>query len=142
MKIEVKAKSEAKNSVLLVDQIGIEKWFKLGEKVKMQYVGLGEAEVSIDSENDVVTYLKMNKPSKSGFGYKTTNTQKSFGGNLEKPDEKKFYKTRHLVLENLTGEELRTALDTACDQNWVIATQTHFAEGKWNAVIYYKVKPE
>jgi len=141
MKVTVQEKSEENNSVLLADAIGVSKWFKLADRVKMSYVSLGEAEATVDREGEVVTYLKMEKS--SGFGSKPKgNTQKSFGSKTEKPEEKKFYKTKHLVLEKLSAEELRTALDIASEQNWVIATQTHFVDGKWNAVIYYKVKPE
>jgi len=158
MKVEVKNKSQENNSVLLVDEVGVEKWFPLAERVKMQYVSLGEAEATVDMEKGVVTYLKMDKApfvgkTKPGFVSRPKqDTQKSFRGNFGKPEpsvgsnepepEKKFYKTKHMVFEDLTGEELRVALDAACAKNWVIATQTHFAEGKWNAVIYYKVKPE
>lgn len=148
MKATVKAKSEENNSVLLVDESGAEEWFTLAEHVKMTYVRTGVAEVTVNQEDGLVTFLKMDSPpkkypQKSGFG---KPAQKSFGQNSPKPgeesEERKFYKTKHLVFENLSTEELRTALDLACEQNWVIATQTHFAAGKWAAVVYYKVKPE
>ena len=151
MKATVKQISKENNSVLLVDADGAEQWFNLAEQVKILYVKLGEAEVTVDQEAGEVTYLKMEKaPQKSGFN---KPAQKSFGQNPAKPaqapiqptppeEEKKFYKTKHIVLENLTGEELRIGLDLASEQNWVIATQTHLVEGKWYAVIYYKVKPE
>ena len=141
MKVNVKEINNTANSVLLADEHGTESWFVLQEQVKMQYVALGDAEASIDMNLNQVSYLKMDKaPAKTpgfskpnqGFG-KSTPTQ---------TEEKKFYKTKHLVLEGLTGEELRTALDAASEQNWVIATQTHLAEGKWYAIIYYKVPPQ
>jgi len=143
MKVMVKAKSEEKNSVLLGDEHGMEQWFTLADRVNMTYIHPGPAEATVDIAKNVVTYLKMEKSqAKPGFKPKT-----GFGPAPTKPEsapqeEKKFYKTKHMVLEGLTGEELRTGLDIASDQNWVIATQTHFVDGKWYAVIYYKVKPE
>jgi len=154
LKVNVKGKSGENNSVLLEDEFGIEQWFPLADNVKMQYISIGKAEATVDMENEVVTYLKMDKsaPRKAGPTFK--KPQKTFGGNFGKPkpssepepeemqDERKFYKTKHIVLEDLTSEELRIALDKASELNWVIATQTHFIDGKWYAVIYYKVKPE
>jgi len=144
MKVNVKAKSEKNNSVLIEDEAGVEKWFPLADRVKMQYVGIGSAEVTLNREAEEITYLKMDKsvPAKPA-----QTPQKTFSENfqLKKPGEateKKFYKTKHLVLENLTGEQLRIALDAACANNWVIATQTHFVDGKWQAVVYYKQPPE
>ena len=101
-------------------------------------------------ENSEVTYIKMDKATPRKAGPTSQKTQKTFGGNFGKPkpkseepeEQKKFYKTKHMVLEDLTGEELRAALDAASEHNWVIATQTHFIDGKWYAVVYYKVKPE
>jgi len=152
MKVNVKNKSFENNSVLLADEDGAEKWFPLADNVKMQYISIGKAEATVDIENEVVTYLKMDKPAPRKAGSTFQKPQKTFGGNfgkpVEKPEpteengEKKFYKTKHIVLEGLTGEELRAGLDVACLHNWVIATQTHFVDGKWYAVIYYKVKPE
>ena len=148
MKVNVKGKSGENNAVLLEDEGGNEQWMPLADNVKMQYVSIGKAEVTITDE--LVTYLKMEKKTpKAGptFG----KPQKTFGSNFEKPvekkptepeEEKKFYKTKHIVLEGLSGEELRAGLDAASAHNWVIATQTHFIDGKWYAVIYYKVKPE
>ena len=148
MKVNVKGKSGEKNAVLLADDDGNEQWFSLADKVDMKYVSIGKAEATVDMENEQVTYIKMEKKApKAGptFG----KTQKTFGGNFEKPkpksepeEEKKFYKTKHIVLEGLTAEELRAALDKASEMNWVIATQTHFINSLWYAVIYYKVKPE
>ncbi len=149
MKVNVKGKSGEENAVLLEDEDGTEQWFPLADNVDMKYVSMGKAEVTIGVDQDV-TYIKMEKKTpKAGptFG----KTQKTFGTNFEKPkpkseepkeEEKKFYKTKHIVLEGLTGEELRAGLDAASAHNWVIATQTHFIDGKWYAVIYYKVKPE
>lgn len=159
MKVNVVEKSVSNNSVLLADEDGAEKWFPLAERVNMKYVSIGKAEATVDIENEQVTYLKMEKKvAKAGptFG----KPQKTFGQNFEKPiekpagtnlptgytpvqePEKKFYKTKHIVLEKLTGEELTIALDAASKSHWVIATQTHIVDGKWYAVIYYKVKPE
>ena len=147
MKVNVKGKSGENNAVLLEDEGGNEQWFSLADNVDMKYVSIGKAEVTIDEE-ELVTYIKMEKKTpKAGptFG----KPQKTFGGNFgkpkqksEEPEEKKFYKTKHIVLEGLTAEELKTALDNASKENWVIATQTHFIDGKWYAVIYFKVKPE
>ncbi len=150
MKVNVKGKSGENNAVLLEDEEGNEQWFPLADNVDMKYVSVGKAEVTIGVDQDV-TYIKMEKKApKAGptFG----KTQKTFGANFEKPvekpepkkeeEEKKFYKTKHIVLEGLTGEELTASLDAASQNNWVIATQTHFIDGKWYAVIYYKVKPE
>lgn len=127
--------------VNLEDAIGVSKWVDLAEWVKSSYVKLGNAEVTI--KEDQVSFLKM-ADSKPTFG----KPAKSFGGNFDETPknseepEKKFYKTKHVVLENVTAEELRVALDMACANHWVIATQTHFVNGKWSAVVYYKVKPE
>ena len=138
--MKVKIIEIGQGRVNLEDGNGVSKWVNLADWVKPNFVKLGDAEVTI--KDDLVTFLKMAE-SKATFG----KTQKSSGGNFGEPSkneepEKKFYKTKHMVLENLTTEELRIALDTASEQNWVIATQTHFVDGKWSAVIYYKVKPE
>lgn len=145
MKVKVKEIDEAKNSVLLEDEHGTDSWFALGEKVKMMYVKIGDAEATVDVGTMHVTYLKMEKVS-SDF-QKSAN---SFGGKSEKKDEfpvvkpgqqeGKYYKTKHKVIENVTGQELETALDLIASQNWVIATQTHFVDGKWSAVVYIKYK--
>jgi len=138
MKVEVKEIDEAKNSVLLECE-GQQEWFVLADAVKMQYVRLGIAEATVDMIEKKCSYLKMEKSGfkkSSGFG---KLKDKTFP---KAEQEKKFYKTKHLVLSNMSDEELRIALDTACSNKWVIATQTHFVDGKWNAVIYYKVKPE
>ena len=148
MKVKVKEIDANSGGVLLEDEHGTESWFTLGEKVKIMYVKLGDAEATVDITNNQVTYLKMEKV--SGSYQKPAN---SFGGNSKKPEqfpvvrpgeteEKKFYKTKHFVVEGLTGPELQAALDSNCAEHWVIATQTHFVDGKWYAVIYYKVKPE
>ena len=145
MKVKVKEINAQNNSVLLEDEHSTESWFTLQEQVKIQYVGLGDAEATIDMKLNQVSYLKMNKavPKAGGFQKKTTG----FGSQVpvERPgesqtQEKKFYKTKHVVLEGLTGEKLRIALDAASDTNWVIATQTHFVDGKWYAVVYIKYK--
>ncbi len=149
--MKVKIIEIGEGRVNLEDGNGVSQWVNLAEWVKPNFVKLGDAEVTI--KEDQVTFLKMSEAPKT-FG----KTQKSFGGNFggtgapppqssgypkaSPPEEKKFYKTKHLVLENMTAEELKTQLDVASEQNWVIATQTHFVGGKWNAVIYYKVKPE
>ena len=145
MKANVKEKNVEDNSVLLEDESGNEQWFPLSERVKMQYVSIGKAEVTCDMVNLEVTYLKMDKP--AAHFQKPQKPQKTFGENFTKPkpkeeEERKFYKTKHIVLEGLTGEELKTALDVASANNWVIATQTHFVDGKWYAVIYYKQPPQ
>lgn len=124
--------------VNLEDAVGVSKWVDLAEWVKSSFVKLGNAEITI--KEDLVTFLKMTE-SKSTF----EKPAKKFGENFDetpKNEERKFYKTKHIVVENLTKEELRVALDNACANHWVIATQTHFVNGKWSAVIYYKVKPE
>lgn len=46
--------------------------------------------------------------------------------------------TKHMVIENVTGEELRKALNLASEQFTVFATQTHIENGKWYAVIFMR----
>lgn len=53
----------------------------------------------------------------------------------------------HLVFSNLSDEELRLALNNACEQygsplnygdKGVFASQTHFVDGKWSVVIFIR----
>jgi len=125
--------------VTLQDETGAQGEFALGEKVKPEFIKVGTAEVSLNPGRDTVTYIKMDS-AKPVFGGKPKAA--GFGKPKEEPEEKKFYKTKHLVFSDLSDEDLRKALDLASEQNWVIATQTHREKGKWCAVIYYKVKPE
>ena len=66
-------------------------------------------------------------------GVPTTNAEQK-----ERPSLANYNGVTHKVMDNMTSDELAKALNEASSEFNVFATQTHFVDGKWNAVIFMR----
>ena len=75
---EVKAISKQNNSVLIEEEIGgdiVQNWYKLTDKVKIDYVKKGKCVYSTDPETGMITYIKVTPTeTKYGLGHNPTYT--------------------------------------------------------------------
>uniref|UniRef100_A0A6M3JGN4 Uncharacterized protein n=1 Tax=viral metagenome TaxID=1070528 RepID=A0A6M3JGN4_9ZZZZ len=56
-------------------------------------------------------------------------------------EEKKFWVSKVEVFKNLSLEQLRDTLNAFYKQRWVVATQVFKDGEKYDAIAYYKEKP-
>ncbi len=108
-------------------------WFQLAEYIEAKYIPKSEAQVSVTIEGDVVTFLKREKSAQA------PHTQAPQGGTFQQASNfKPENNTKHVVGDGLSSEDLNATLDRISSENNVIATQTHFRDGKWAYVCYMK----
>jgi len=126
--------------VTVTDEAGVEATFPLADAVKSEYVRTGEAEISLNPEKTMVTYLKMEGKS---FPKKSTGFQPKPSSGLPTQTPKEFWVSQVKVFEGVTPTEMELAINEFSRQEWVIATQMFpkgNAEGKYDLFITYKVK--
>jgi len=125
---------------------GSEKLFKIVAPAKVEYAKLGMASISI--VNDEITYLRSGE---SSFTPKPNFPKKQYNNSFSQGSDYKVEKrTKHLVVEGLSSEELNTLLDESSEYKEVFATNPFFYDTgivengkkihKWSAVIYFKEK--
>lgn len=102
----------------------------------------GKAQIDLNEEGNVI-FIQQN-----GYEQKPKDTEESSETSyLENPKSSRNT-VQHIVLSGLSDDELREALNSACEQygspqfngdKGVFASQTHVADGLWCVVIFIRV---